>query len=117
MSTRTYHGSCHCGSVKFTFTSEPITKACRCNCSICRRRGAILSDVYVPPEEITVEGKESLTLYQFGDRAMNHWFCRTCGSFPFSDVVDGRGYRINLGCVDDVDPLALEIRHIDGASY
>lgn len=118
MSARTYHGSCHCGAVKFSFTSEPITKGCRCNCSICRRRGCVMSDVYLTPETMAVEGKESLALYQFGDRDMNHYVCRTCGIFPFADPTAKPGhYRVNLGCVDGIDPLALEIRMIDGASY
>ena len=118
MTARTYHGSCHCGAVKFSFTSEPITKGCRCNCSICRRRGAVMSDVYIPSEVLTIEGRESLALYRFGDLDMNHWFCKTCGVFPFSDVATKpMGYRVNLGCVDDVDPLAVEIRLIDGAAF
>ena len=48
---------------------------------------------------------------------MNHYFCTTCGISPFSDVIaDGR-CRVNLGCVDDIDPLTLEIRSIDGRSF
>jgi hypothetical protein len=118
MRDMTYHGSCHCGAVKFTITADEITKACRCNCSICRRRGAIMSDVRFTPDQMTVEGSEALALYQFGDRDVNHWFCRTCGIFPFGDGPAMPGhYRVNLGCVDGIDPLALEIRLIDGASY
>ena len=118
MTVRTYHGSCHCGGVKFHFESEPITKGCRCNCSICRRRGAVMSDIYFPREAFTLEGKDALAVYIFGDRMMNHYFCKTCGIFPFSDAIENPGrYRVNLGCVDGVDALALEIRSIDGASY
>jgi len=57
---RTYHGSCHCGAVTFTITTDEITKGCRCNCSICRRRGSVMSDVYFTPEQITVEGIDPL---------------------------------------------------------
>ena len=39
----TYHGSCHCGAVSFTFGAEEITGGRRCNCSICLRRGAVMS--------------------------------------------------------------------------
>ena len=117
MTLRTYHGSCHCGAVKFHFESEPITKGCRCNCSICRRRGAVMSDDYVAPERFTLERRDTLAAYQWGDHMMNHYFCTTCGISPFSDVIaDGR-CRVNLGCVDDIDPLTLEIRSIDGRSF
>ncbi len=118
MSTRTYHGSCHCGAVKFSFTSEEIVKGCRCNCSICRRRGAVMSDSYVPSEDFTLESTGGLALYQWGDRDMNHYFCKTCGVPPFSEVPAApRRYRVNLGCVDGVDPFAVEIRVVDGASF
>jgi hypothetical protein len=118
MAERTYHGSCHCGAVRFRFTCEEIVKGCRCNCSICRRRSAVMSDDYVPPERFTLEPTTELALYQFGDRDMKHYFCKTCGVFPFSDVAAPPSrYRVNLGCVDGIDPLALEIRSIDGASF
>lgn len=121
---RTYAGSCHCGAVRFTLTSEEITSGRRCNCSICIRRGAVMSSSYVSPSDVEVEGREHLALYQFGDRSMNHFFCRTCGISPFSTVASVppgyRGparpgdHRINLGCVHDLDVLSLEIQVIDG---
>jgi len=118
MTMITYTGSCHCGAVSFTFASEPITKAIRCNCSICRRRGLIMSDGWFTPDTMSVAGTDALALYQFGDRDMNHWFCRTCGVYPFADPTAKPGqYRVNLGCVDGIDPFALEIRLIDGASF
>ena len=114
----TYQGSCHCGSVRFRITCEPITKGLRCNCSICRRRGAVMSDVYFTPDQMSVENTDALGVYIFGDRMMNHWFCKTCGIFPFADAVEKpRHYRVNLGCVEGIDPLAVEIRLVDGASY
>lgn len=121
----TYSASCHCGAVRFTLRSEPITTGLRCNCSICIRRGAVMSSRYFRPSEVDVEGSENLTVYQFGDRAMNHHFCRTCGIAPFSIVAsvppDYTGpakpgdVRVNLGCVHDLDVLALEISVVDGA--
>ena len=112
----TYEGSCHCGAVRFRFESEPITTGIRCNCSICRRKGAVMSSGY--QAFATLEGLEWLTRYQFGDHDMNHYFCKRCGIWPFSDPTARPGqYRVNLGCVDAVDPLALEITLIDGKSY
>lgn len=78
-----------------------------------------MSPSYVPPEDFEeIEGLGSLTLYQFGDRMVNHWFCRTCGIHPFHDVVARPGhYRVNLGCLHDFDPLALEVSVIDGKAF
>ena len=33
-------GSCHCGAVRWRFEGVP-TSATSCNCSICRRHGAL----------------------------------------------------------------------------
>jgi hypothetical protein len=113
-----YLGSCHCGAVRFRFMSEPITRGKRCNCSICVRRGAVMSVPYFTPDEIQVEGLDALTLYIWGDRMVNHWFCRTCGIYPFHDGTERPGhYRVNLGCVEGVDPLALAIELVDGRSF
>ena len=75
-----------------------------------------MSSRYFPPEDFELlEGKEHLTIYQFGDRLVNHAFCHRCGIYPFHDGTERPGhYRINLGCVDGLDPLALELTLIDG---
>ena len=115
--TRTYQASCHCGSVRFKFRSEEITKGCRFNCSICVRKGIVTSAAYLPPENLEqIDGMSSLALYQFGDKDVNH--CKTCGIYPFHDGTAKPGhYRVNLGCIDDLDPLALEITVINGKSW
>jgi hypothetical protein len=116
---RTYDGRCHCGAVRFRFRSEEITRGIRCNCSICIRRGAVMSEAYSGPQDIELlEGKEGLAVYLWGDRMVNHYFCRTCGIHPFHDAVQKPGWlRFNLGCVEGLDPFALEVRLIDGRSY
>ena len=122
----TYQARCHCGSVRFRFTSEKITKGYRCNCSICIRKGIVIS-AYLSPENIEqVEGMSSVALYQFGDSDVNHYFCGTCGICPFTTVasvppdyvgaVKPGQYRVNLGCVDNLDIYGLEIEVLDGRS-
>jgi hypothetical protein len=111
-----YRGSCHCQAVTFELEAEPITEGIRCNCSICRRRGAVMSKQYF--EHVTVTGLATLANYIWGDRMVNHWFCPTCGIHPFHDVIERPGsYRINLGCLDDFDLGAVAVTSIDGASY
>ncbi len=124
---RTYQASCHCGAVRFRFRSEAITRGCRCNCSICVRRGIVMSRTYLAPDDIEqLDGTASLSLYQFGDRNVNHHFCRTCGICPFVTVAAvpptyagtaRPGYlRLNLGCVEGLDVYTLDIEMIDGRS-
>jgi hypothetical protein len=113
-----YRGSCHCGAVRFAFRSEPITTGVRCNCSICMRVGIIGSSRYFPPEDFeSLEGKDALTLYQWGDRVVEFWFCKSCGVHTFHGGEKRDHLRVNLGCVEGVDPLALEVQLIDGKSF
>ena len=116
---KTYTGSCHCGVVRFSFNCPEITEGRRCNCSICIRKGAIMSVPYFSPGQFNfVEGLDALTNYQWGDKDVNHWFCKYCGIYPFHDGPARPGYyRVNLGCVNELDPLALNIELIDGQSY
>ena len=52
----TYRGSCHCGAIRFTFKGpDKIESGLRCNCSICRRKGALMSGFAVAPDEIEIE--------------------------------------------------------------
>ncbi len=109
-----YEGKCHCGRVGFSFESEPIATAKRCNCSICRRKGAVMSSKYIPASDFTPHANASdLADYRWGDRDVNHLFCKTCGIYPYHGDAT-MGYRVNLGCVEGLDPLALEISIIDG---
>jgi hypothetical protein len=36
----THEGSCHCGTIRITIAGDPAD-APQCNCSICRRTGAL----------------------------------------------------------------------------
>jgi hypothetical protein len=117
--TRTYHGRCHCGGIRFHFSSPPITRGLRCNCGICLRKGAVMSTVYFAAADFVLEAAATLEVYRYGDLMVNHYFCRTCGIYPFHDTTLEPGhYRVNLGCLDDldVDLLALPVELVDGKS-
>ncbi len=74
---------------------------------------------YLPPESFSrLEGLENLTVYNWGDDMVNSFFCKTCGIYTFHEAKAKPGnYRINLGCVAGIDPLALEIDLIDGKNF
>lgn len=115
---RTYRGRCHCGAVRFELTGEAITRGKRCNCSICLRRGAVMSVPYFGPADIQIVGHDALTCYRWGDHLVNHWFCRTCGIYTFHEPIEQPGhYRVNLGCVDEIDSLSLPIELVDGRAF
>ncbi len=112
----TYHGRCHCGSVKFTFEHSPISKGLRCNCSMCARKGAMMTPDIVAPEAMKIDAKEgALGLYQFGSEVARHYFCKECGIYTFNETLRKPGYfRVNLGCVDGVESWNMDADTFDG---
>ncbi len=111
MATRTYHGSCHCGDVRYEvqLDLEHATGG-KCNCSICRKTRNW--STIVKPDAFRLLGDPGATSdYQFGTGSM-HWpFCRRCGvrSYAHGDVaeVGGAFYSVQLACLDDVDDQVL----------
>jgi len=114
-----YIGSCHCGKIRFSFDHDaPIESGLRCNCSICRRKGAVMSNFFLSPQELDIQTDEgALGLYQFDTKIAKHFFCKHCGIYPFHETVRKPGYyRVNLGCIDAVDTNTLAIDVFDGRS-
>lgn len=114
MEMQQYQGSCHCGAIRFSFESEPISKGVRCNCSFCSRRGTMLH--LAPDSQFHIEARDGmLGVYQFGEMKAKHYFCRNCGIHPCSETSRRPGCHIvNLGCVEGVDTFALETVVFDG---
>ena len=114
-----YKGRCHCGRIQFSFRSPEITDARRCNCSLCQRRGAVLSPRYIPASDFKPhDNPNDLAVYHWNEQVLNNYFCKTCGIFTYIGDGNGNkdGYRVNLGCVEGLDLSALDISTIDGRS-
>lgn len=111
-----YEGSCHCGAIRFSFEHAPIEKGLRCNCSICSRKGGMMSPDAIAPEDFMNEAKKgALGLYQFGAKTAKHYFCKHCGIYPFHETARKPGhFRVNLGCVEGIDTFQLEADTFDG---
>ena len=114
----TYHGSCHCGAISYIAKAPEIIKGLRCNCSICRRKGALMTEFTVPPEnfKVHVEG-DALSTYQFGSKVAKHNFCKNCGIYTHHETrVNPGHYRLNIGCIEGIDVNSLPSEVHDGAS-
>ncbi|MCG7876029.1 MAG: GFA family protein [Candidatus Thiodiazotropha taylori] len=111
-----YQGSCHCGAVRFSFEGDIIEKGLRCNCSICTRKGAMMSSQAIPSEQFKIQAEEgALGLYQFGAKTAKHFFCNRCGIYTFHETARFPGhFRANLGCIEGIDPLSMEYDLFDG---
>jgi hypothetical protein len=114
--TQHYEGSCHCGAIRFSYDGEEITAGLRCTCSICSRKGAMMSPEVIPVEKLNVEATpEDLGLYQFDTKIAKHYFCRRCGIYTHNETARKPGhYRVNLGCIEGLDTSAFEVTVFDG---
>lgn len=114
----TYTGGCHCGAVRFSVNMEELKSGITCNCSLCEKRGSILT--FVPSAQFTLtSGESELTDYQFNKKVIHHLFCKTCGILPFGRGVGPDGSEmvaVNLRCIDGVDLASLALTEYDGKS-
>ncbi|MCV6613294.1 MAG: GFA family protein [Amphritea sp.] len=113
-----HKGQCHCGAVKFEFEGDEIRSGLRCNCSICIRKAALMTEYAVAPDAITISAEaDALATYTFGSGVAQHHFCNRCGIYTFHQTVRQPGhYRINIGCLDGVDSIQMPYKVFDGAS-
>jgi hypothetical protein len=108
---KTYHGSCHCGAVRFEceldLAKGPTSK---CNCSICTK-GRFWKTVIKADAFRLLHGQQTLAEYSFGRGVIHHFFCRHCGIKPFGrghmEEMGGTFYGVNLACLDDATPQEL----------
>lgn len=116
---KTYHGSCHCGAVRFEADLDLTQPTYRCNCSICRRT-RFWPAVAMPECFRLVSGKDDLTEYLFNTRKNQHFFCRRCGVRAFgvgNETPVGKMYGVNVGCLEGITEEELSripITYIDG---
>ena len=116
---RKHRLSCQCGAVILELDlPDGIVNPRRCNCSMCRRRGAIVASVPLVAIRI-VQGAESLKLYQFNTRTAKHYFCSQCGIYTHHQRRSvPTEYGFNVGCLEGVNPYDLgTVPTLDGINH
>ena len=119
---KTYHGSCHCGGVRYECVLDLDEGLCKCNCSFCRRTRMLKT--FSTREDFRLHsGENDLLTYRAADSSwpegdVDHYFCRNCGVRPFSrgyhETFMGHFYCINAGTLDiseeelDAAPIIYE---------
>jgi len=77
----TYSGACHCGYVRFR-ASVDLNKCIICDCSICAMKSAIM--IRIPESDFEMLTPiDRLSEYRFNKKIARHYFCKTCGIYPF----------------------------------
>lgn len=114
----TLGGGCHCGAVRFEVESpDGPVPLLDCNCSMCGRTGFLHLIVESCAFRL-LQGADSLTEYQFGERIARHLFCRVCGVKSFYvPRSHPDGYSVNARCLDDYASLDFSIETFDGRDW
>ncbi len=111
--------TCHCGEVEAEINiTGNLEKVLRCNCSMCKRKGTIMSMVKNENFKIT-KGKDKLKIYQFHTKVAKHFFCSNCGIYTHHNPRSNPALTgFNVGCIDEVNIFELkDISVNDGLNH
>jgi hypothetical protein len=109
-------GTCHCGAVSFQLHKQPewLTE---CNCSICRRIGALWA--HAEHREIKIICEEGATeRYIWGDQSIAFHSCKVCGCTSHWEnlqATETSRMAVNLRMSEPAAIAGIPIRHFDGA--
>jgi hypothetical protein len=109
--------SCHCSAIRIEAAERP-RQLTSCNCSLCRRLGALWA--YYRRDQVTfVAGAGTTVAYVQGDRTLEMHHCPTCGCVThWESVKKGGAERIavNARLIDPAEIADVPVRRLDGAS-
>ena len=103
---KTYHGSCHCGDIKYTADLDLTQGTFRCNCTYCRKTRNWI--IMTQPGQVKItQGEDKIAGYlQRPGSTIRYAFCANCGVRLFTD-----GSRPTVG-----EFLNLAVATLDDAS-
>ena len=101
--------TCHCREVQIELKlNNGLEDLVRCNCSLCKKRGAIMAKTKLRNLKI-VKGAEKLKIYKFGKNKAVHFFCSICGIYTHHQSYTNReNYEFNVACLDSIDTFKLK---------
>ncbi len=114
-----HKATCHCGSVVIELSlPNGVEDLRRCDCSLCRRRGAIVASVPLSGIKI-LKGEDKLKLYQFNTKQAKHYFCSECGIYTHHQRRSNPSqYGFNVACLEGINPLKVErVPTYDGVNH
>lgn len=108
---------CHCGSVRIHVRRLPGTLL-SCNCSICRRYGALWA--YYKPSSVQIRApKDGLVRYAWKRRIRYYHRCRKCGCvthYTYRKKSSWATVGVNASNFEPSLIKGARVRHLDGAA-
>jgi hypothetical protein len=121
MTKKLFHGSCHCGKVKYQVNYDLSKGSTKCNCTFCFKNSfwwgsqSTLEDL-----EIT-QGQDSIAEYTNKREEGYCVFCKNCGTTIFRKTEKSdwsvEGYSINIHSLDDIsveELNSISVGYING---
>ena len=108
-------GCCHCGAVEFELSSDKLNGMRRCDCSLCRKKGAIMATA--PLAELRGTKSEGrLSLYQWNTKTAKHYLCSICGIYTHHQRCSNpEEFGFNVACIEGINVAELEsVERTDG---
>ena len=110
--------ACHCEAVRFEI-AEPPTWVVDCNCTICRRYGAMWSYYHAGPDQAKLLSKPdpaATEIYVWGERELGFHRCRTCGCVTHVEAIAGKViFIVNARMMAGLDPTEVRIVRMDNS--
>lgn len=108
--------TCHCGAVRIQVPTAP-EYIVDCNCSICRRNGALWA--FYASDVVELRGHpENTTAYVWGARTIHTMHCKFCGCathWEAIDAADAGRIGVNTRNFDPANMREIKVRRFDGA--
>ncbi|MCL1046746.1 GFA family protein [Shewanella sp. 1_MG-2023] len=114
-----HRASCHCGLVVMELSlPKGIQDVRRCDCSMCRRRGAIVASINLDDIQF-IQGEHELSVYQFNTKTAKHYFCRHCGIYTHHQRRSNPNqFGFNVACLAGINPLKIDqVKLYDGVNH
>lgn len=116
---KTFHGSCHCGAIRYQADIDLARGTVKCNCTVCTKM-RFWAAVVAPTSFRLLQGRDALREYRFHTRRDGHYFCGECGINVFSTgdaPRSGPFFAVTVASLDDMpveDLVSAPVRYIDG---
>lgn len=114
-----HKASCHCGALQLELDlPDGLVEVRRCDCSMCRRRGAIAASVPLAGLRL-LQGEDVMKVYQFNTMTAKHYFCGNCGIYTHHQRRSNPHlYGFNVACLEGINPLKItDIPVLDGVNH
>jgi hypothetical protein len=109
--------ACHCSAVRFEISRAPVW-VLDCNCTLCRRYGALWTYYRGAAQALLVSkpAPDVTQTYVWGDRMIAFHRCRTCGCVTHMEAIAVEPpaiFAVNARMMVGLDPASVSLRQID----